>query len=253
MGLIFNHKKYSGKTILVVQAHPDDADYYCGALMSRLAGNGAHIIYVICTKGEKGTLNPQLTTAELTVIRRTEQKRANEILGVADTIFFDHSDGELAPTVQLQGEITRIIRKHRPALLLTFDPSMPDYSHHPDHHAAAIATLRANSFAMLPHYFPQHLAEGLQPYQVSDMLLFDAPRSRANTFIPVGSHFRRKYDAFFAHESQILHMLDDKQRKLVETINKIPFDPAIQAVAGLFAPEFVIEPYRTTTLRDLLK
>ncbi|MFA6447933.1 MAG: PIG-L deacetylase family protein [bacterium] len=253
MNFLFNYRKYSKKTVLVTQAHPDDADYYCGALVHRLAAQGANVIYAICTRGEKGTLNRSLNPDELTRIRREEQKRANEILGVADTVFFDYPDGELSPTIELQGKLMRLIRFYRPDLLLTFDPSMPDYAHHPDHHAVALATLRANAFALLPHYFPEHLAEGLNPHQCPNMLLFDSPRRKADTFIPVGLLFRKKYDAFFSHASQTTHMLDAKQKKLVENLNKIPADTVVQAIAGLFAPEFVVEPYRTLTVRDLLK
>ena len=251
--IFFNYKKYSKKTVLAVQAHPDDVDYYCGALVHRLAAQGANVIYVVCTRGEKGTLNRSLSPDELTFIRREEQRIANEILGVSDTVFFDYPDGELSATIELQGKIMRLIRMYRPALLLTFDPSMPDYAHHPDHHAAALATLRANAFALLPHYFPEHLEEGLEPYQCTDMLLYDAPFAVADTFIPVAGLFRKKYEAFFSHESQTTHMLDEKQKKLVENLQKIPVDPVVQAIAGLFAPEFVVEPYRTLGVRDLLK
>jgi LmbE family N-acetylglucosaminyl deacetylase len=252
MNFFFNYKKYAKKTILVVQAHPDDADYYCGAFVHRLAMKGATVIYVVCTRGEKGTLNRDISPDELTRIRREEQRRSNEILGVADTIFFDYPDGELSPTIELQGKITRLIRHYRPELLLTFDPAMPDYAHHPDHHAVAIATLRANTFALLPHYFPEHFDEGLKPYQCRDMLLYDSPRANADTYILVGTLFRKKYEAFFTHESQTTHMLDNKQKQLIENLNKIPLDFVIQAAAGIYAPEFIVEPYRTLTVRDLL-
>ena len=85
------------------------------------------------------------------------------------------------------------------------------------------------------------------------MLLFDAPLAGADTFIPVAGLFRKKYEAFFSHESQTTHMLDEKQKKLVANLQKIPIDPVVQAIAGVFAPEFVVEPYRTLTVRDLLK
>ncbi len=249
----FNYRKYSGKTVLAVQAHPDDADCYCGAFVKRLTSAGAHVVYVICTRGEKGTLDRGLNPSELTRIRREEQLRANKLLGVSESVFFNYPDGELSATVELQGLIMKQIRERRPALLLTFDPSMPDYQHHPDHHACALATLRANAFSLLPHYFPEHLQLGLEPYQCTDMLLFDSPMKSADTLIPVGSLFRTKFDAFFAHESQTKHMLNDEQRRLVELLRKIPADAAIQAATGLFATEFIVETFRTLTVRDLLR
>ncbi|HPI78585.1 MAG TPA: PIG-L family deacetylase, partial [bacterium] len=88
--MFINYKKYSGKTVLVVTAHTDDADYNCGAAVARLSDAGARVVYVVCTKGEKGTMDRALSADELVRTRRDEQDAANRILGVSETIHFDY-------------------------------------------------------------------------------------------------------------------------------------------------------------------
>lgn len=248
-----NFRKYAGSAALVVQAHTDDADFNCGATVCRLAEAGAKVVYVVCTKGEKGTVEPDFDPDELTRTRRGEQLRANEILGVENTVFLDYPDGELRATLELQEKLTALIREHRPKLLFTFDPSRPEHEMHPDHRACAVAALRANAFSGMPNYFPGQIrTDGLAPWQCGEILLYDPPR-RADTFVPVGGRFRRKLDALLAHESQLAHLLTGDQKKLVDTLLKIPVDAIVQAVAGALAHQFIIERFRSMRAKDLLK
>lgn len=252
MAPFLNFRKYRDKTVMVVQAHTDDADYHCGATVYRLARRGAKVIYVVCTKGEKGTFDQSLEPDELVRIRREEQRVSNEILGVAETVHLDYPDGELKPTMELQGKIAGLIREHRPALLLAFDPSWPEHRMHPDHRASAVAAMRANVFGMMPNYFPEQIESGLEPYECRDILLYDVPRG-ANTFVPVGRLFRKKLDAMQSHESQLAYLLTGKQKRLVENLKKIPIDPLVQAVVGVLAPPFLVEKFRSIPVSEMLK
>jgi LmbE family N-acetylglucosaminyl deacetylase len=40
--------------VLVVAAHPDDADIGCGGTMAKWARQGKEVVYLICTRGDKG-------------------------------------------------------------------------------------------------------------------------------------------------------------------------------------------------------
>ncbi len=252
MPALLNPNKYKGKRVLIVQAHPDDADFFCGATALKLSKAGAEVIYLICTRGEKGTNDLTLDPAELTKIRREEQRIANDILGVSESIHFDYSDGELAPTSNLQGKITELIRRLKPELLMTFDLSRPEHRMHPDHRACALAALRANVFSALPNYFHEQIDSGLEPYRCEEILLFNPPNG-ADIYQPVfGSLFRKKFDAILAHKSQLAHMLNDEQKKLSETLLKYRLDPVIQLVAGSIESSFFIETFRQQKVNDLL-
>ena len=40
---------------LAVVAHPDDAEFQCGATLARWAAAGCEVSHLICTDGSKGT------------------------------------------------------------------------------------------------------------------------------------------------------------------------------------------------------
>jgi LmbE family N-acetylglucosaminyl deacetylase len=250
--MFINFRKYSKKTVLVITAHTDDADYNCGAAVARLSDAGARVVYVVCTKGEKGTMNRGLSTDELVKTRRAEQDAANRTLGVSETIHFDYPDGELKSDFELQGRLTALIRELRPELMLTFDPEWPEHRQHPDHRACAVAAIRANSFSPLFQYFPEQVERGAEPFQCPRILLFDVFRN-PDTFVSVGSMFRRKCDAMLAHESQIAHLLRDDQKKTLEAFMKIPFDSAKQILIGALAPAFIVETFRSLRAGDTLR
>ncbi|HOO56356.1 MAG TPA: PIG-L family deacetylase [bacterium] len=252
MAPFINFHKFKDKNILVVQAHTDDADFNCGATVCRLVDNGANVIYVVCTKGEKGTLDSSIDPDELVKIRREEQKESNSILGVSETIHFDYPDGELEPTIELQEKLTELIRKYRPAMIFCFDTEWPECKIHPDHRSSAVGALRANSFSGLPTFFPEQVKNGLEAYQCPVMMLFN-PYKKANVFVPVGNLFKRKFSALWAHRSQMEHLLDDNQKKLVETLIDLPVSFIMQAVTAIFTKSFIVEEFRELKSSELLQ
>ena len=62
--------------ILVIAAHPDDAEFGAAGTVAKWIREGRSSAYLVCTSGEKGTTDRSLTPEELTEIREEEQ-RAN--------------------------------------------------------------------------------------------------------------------------------------------------------------------------------
>jgi len=62
--------------VLVVGAHPDDADFLAGGTVARLAKEGREVAYVILTNGNKGSGDRSITSEQLAPIRAEEQRRA---------------------------------------------------------------------------------------------------------------------------------------------------------------------------------
>src|SRR5947199_1829171 len=84
--------------VLVVAAHPDDADFLAGGTVARLAKEGREVAYVILTNGNKGSGDRSVTSAQLAPIREEEQRRAAHVLGVEHVKFLGYEDGELEDT-----------------------------------------------------------------------------------------------------------------------------------------------------------
>ena len=191
--------------IMVILAHPDDPEFFCGATINRWAKSGHEIHYLLLTLGDKGgdkTVSPE----ELIKTRQKEQKAAAEILGVKNIRFLNHEDGYLIADLNLRKEIVREIRKTAPDIVVGCDPTnyftRPGAVNHPDHRAAGQAVVDAVFPAVGNyHYFPDLLAEGLEPVQVKELWL--SIPAAPNFVLDVTPNWEFKMKALYEHRSQI--------------------------------------------------
>ena len=58
--------------VLAVYAHPDDPEISCGGTLARWARDGAEVHVLICTRGEKGSPDPDQDPEELARLRMQE-------------------------------------------------------------------------------------------------------------------------------------------------------------------------------------
>jgi len=130
------------KRILVIQAHPDDADISSGGTIARRAKEEREVHYVLCTSGNRGSNDPAMTPERLGPLREQEEQNAADILGVKSLTFLRHEDGELEETLSFRHELAHIIRRLQPHVLMTHDPWVR-YRIHPDHRAVGFTALAA--------------------------------------------------------------------------------------------------------------
>ncbi|HXX91944.1 MAG TPA: PIG-L deacetylase family protein [Acidimicrobiales bacterium] len=146
--------------VLAIYAHPDDPDVSCGGTLARWARAGAAVHVVICTNGDKGTVDPGVDPAALADRRLHEAADAAARIGVTSQHVLGYPDGELDDTAALRRELVRWIRRIRPSVVLCPDPTAvffgEEYYNHRDHRAIGFAALDALApAAALPHYFPE--------------------------------------------------------------------------------------------------
>ena len=118
--------------VLVVTAHPDDAEFGTGGTVAMLVKQGAEVTYVVVTSGSMGSSDRTMTRERLAGIREAEQRDAARTLGVAHVEFLGYEDGEVEDTRALRREITRQIRRWRPDLVIAQNPHRT-YSLHGSH------------------------------------------------------------------------------------------------------------------------
>jgi LmbE family N-acetylglucosaminyl deacetylase len=156
---------------LAIAAHPDDVEFGCGATFARWARDGCELVHVICTDGSKGTWDPDADLVALVARRQDEQREASRKLGGTGVVeFLGRVDGDLAVDRSTVAELTAVIRRHRPDVVLAHDP-WKRYRLHPDHRAAGFVALDAVVAARDPHFFPELQ---LAPHRPSAILLFEA-------------------------------------------------------------------------------
>jgi LmbE family N-acetylglucosaminyl deacetylase len=185
--------------ILFVQAHPDDADFGAAGTVAHWAREGRRVHYLLCTSGDKGAPDAATRPADLARLREAEQREAARRLGVASTTFLGRHDGELEVNLAFRAEVTAVIRRLRPQLLLAFDPWRP-YQLHPDHRAAGFTALDAMISARDPLYFAEQQRDGLAAHRVREVWLFGS--EAADVWIDVSATIDAKLDALRAHASQ---------------------------------------------------
>jgi LmbE family N-acetylglucosaminyl deacetylase len=191
-------------TALAVVAHPDDVEFNFGGTVARWIDDGWRVVYVIVTRGDKGSDDPTMTADRLAEVRAEEQRTAAAHLGAAGVEFLGYEDGALEPTLALRRDIARQIRRHRPERLIVTDPSelySERYIQHPDHIAAAQAALSATYPARDRMTMPDLLEEGLEPHAVSEVYI---QTSRdPDLFVDITPVIERKKQALRLHTSQI--------------------------------------------------
>ncbi|MCC7106715.1 MAG: PIG-L family deacetylase [Chloroflexi bacterium] len=191
---------------MVVVAHPDDAEFGAAGTIAKWAKEGKEIAYVLCTSGDKGTSDTSISPEDLARARKEEQRAACEALGVREVVFLGYEDGVLVSTLELRKDIVREIRRFKPDVVVCQDPTVrwvaSGYLNHPDHRAAADATLDAvYPSARDPLVFPDLLAAGLEPHKVREVYLMTF--ANADTWIDITDTIDRKIAALQAHESQV--------------------------------------------------
>jgi len=112
--------------LLVIAAHPDDAELGCGGTIARLVQEGRRVGIVDLTRGELGTRG----TPEL---RIQEAEEAGNILGIQVRENLGLRDGRFENSEKDQIAVIRSIRKYRPEIVITNAPE----DRHPDHGRAA--------------------------------------------------------------------------------------------------------------------
>ncbi len=187
--------------ILVIAAHPDDAEFGAAGTIARWGKEGRQVVYVVCTSGEKGTADRTMKPELLARIREREQDSAARVLGVREVVFLRLPDQGLEDTSEFRKTIVRAIRVYRPGTVVTSDPYRR-YLWHRDHRITGQVTLDAVfPFARDHLAYPDLLEEGLEPHKVREMLLFGSEDINYRSDITLT--FDLKIAALRCHESQI--------------------------------------------------
>jgi LmbE family N-acetylglucosaminyl deacetylase len=192
--------------VLAVAAHPDDLEFSCAGTLALWAKQGTQVVYLICTSGEAGFDRPGLSREERIAIREGEQRAAAEILGVHEVVFLREPDGLLQPTLALRRKIVREIRRVQPDTVLCWDPAVlwinNSMVNHPDHRAAAQATVDAVfPSAGLIYLHEDFAGEGLSPCKPDRLFIFRF--NGGDSFTDIGETIDLKITALKKHKSQV--------------------------------------------------
>ncbi len=192
--------------LLILGAHPDDAEWHAGGLATLYCAAGHNVRMVSVTDGRAGhhTLPPD----ELAALRTAEAAASAAIIG-AEYCVWDFPDGELQPTLEVRRRIIAEIRSFEPDLVLTH--RINDY--HPDHRAVGQAVQDASYLVTVPHIVPD-----VPPLRQDPVVAYMPDRFTkpyplcGDIVIDVGPHIETIVDMLACHRSQMYQWLPHNLR-----------------------------------------
>lgn len=198
-------QEYIPKRAMFIFAHPDDIEFSVAGTAVKWARGGCDITYVVITDGNVGSHDREMTREQLADIRRTEQTAAAQVAGVPTCIYLGYDDGLLEPSLALRKQLVRLIRLHKPNVVVCGDPTAVLHGqriNHPDHRAAATAAIDAVFPASEMHLlYSEFEQEGITPHKVN--YVYVSTRQDADFYVDISGTIETKLQALREHKSQL--------------------------------------------------
>lgn len=201
MGAEMDLQQHRPERLLLVAAHPGDAEVSMGGAIARWTAEGAVAALVCVTSGEAYGDDATADPLALAALREEEQRAAAAILGCEHVTFLHRPDGAVANDLALREQLVRIIRRVKPDVVAAPDPRSiigPGGIVPSDHRAAGAAALDAvHPAAHQAGAFPGLArTERLGPHRVTRVMLYGS--ERPSDAIDIGATLATKLTAIRA-------------------------------------------------------
>lgn len=210
------HQIFANKsTVMVIMAHPDDLEVFCGGTVARLIDDGKRVISIKITTGNRGSKDQAISADQLGKQRLAEDARAMEILGIPtyDSINLMLNDGEVENSLEDIERLAFYIRKFQPDLIITTNPEHiiirhspgTNWINHRDHrHTAMNALDAAYPYSRDRAFFSEHFDDpDITPGHCIEFLIADSWDGVDEVLIDVAQYVDKKLEAMICHESQV--------------------------------------------------
>jgi bacillithiol biosynthesis deacetylase BshB1 len=192
--------------VLIIAAHPDDAELGMGGTIAKMVAQGWGIKIVDLTDGEPTPFGTKHT-------RYQETCKATKILGIQERICLNMPNRFLKATLRNRRKLAKVIRLTKPDIL--FGPMCLDW--HPDHTAAAKliqnarfeAKFQKTKMAAAAHWTPR-LYLYYSPHR--------AEYKKPSFIIDISEHWNKKIEAINAYKSQLKNKPPGNAPSLAEKI-----------------------------------
>ncbi len=181
--------------ILVLSAHPDDAELGCGGTMIQAASRGQQVGVIDFTRGELGTRGSVET-------RENEAHRAAEIMGLAVRENLNFRDGFFSHDEDHQLSLIRMIRKYQPDIVLASAPE----DRHPDHPRASKLIVESCFLSGLVKINTTHEDQAQAPWRPKALYHYiQSILLKPDFVVDVSDHWESKMAAIAAYQSQFFN------------------------------------------------
>jgi bacillithiol biosynthesis deacetylase BshB1 len=194
--------------ILVIAAHPDDAEISCGGTIAKHVSLGFKVGVVDLTRGELGTRG---TAA----IRDQEAADSSKILGLSVRENLGLRDGFFKNSEEDQLKVVKAIRKYQPEIVLT----NAIYDRHPDHGRASDLVYESCFLSGLTKVETQENGKPQVAWRPKSVYYFiQSQYIQPDFVVDVSDFWEKKLESLRAYRSQFY----DPQSKEPETFISNP-------------------------------
>jgi N-acetylglucosamine malate deacetylase 1 len=189
--------------VMVICAHPDDADLLTGGLTLKLTARGHKVKYVSISNGNLGHYS--MDPIDLAGIRSKEALASAKALG-AEYESLNINDGHIYVNREQTEKVVTVIREYDPDLIITHRPC--DY--HRDHRYTGQLVMDASYMLIVPHYCPSSpVPESRKmPIICYSYDHFESPYPfRPDVLLDITDVYETKAHALINHESQMMDWL----------------------------------------------
>nr|MDO8117230.1 bacillithiol biosynthesis deacetylase BshB1 [Candidatus Sigynarchaeota archaeon] len=222
--------KITNVDILVIGAHPDDAEIGCGGTISHYIKAGKRVGILDCSNGEPtphGTIEKRLN----------EALRAAEVLGLTMRVTLDMKNRYIENSIGNRVKIADVIRQSRPRIIITH----PGTDWHPDHVAVHQLVNAAKFHAKLTKTESPH-AE----FSPGRVVYFDhshiKEQRRCDFLVDISESLEEKIHALQCYESQFIE--NKKNMKIFEYVREragfLGFQVGVRYAEAFICPEYFL-------------
>lgn len=155
----------SAKT-MIVGAHADDMELWCGGLVDAIVSAGGEVLSVVVALEERDS---RLADGRLVgEARREEAVKASRVLRIREPVFLYHYIREI-PGSTAAKRIDRLVQDWKPDQVLTHFPIDP----HPDH--SIVGALVNHVFQFSQHRFRLFYFKTSESYSFAPAIVLDLP------------------------------------------------------------------------------
>lgn len=202
--------------LLILGAHPDDAEFHSGGLATIYRRLGNTVKMVSMTNGDAG--HHQISGPALAARRKEEAAAAARVIGAISEVW-EHHDGRLEPTLELRWQVVRELRTFAPDLVLTHRAN--DY--HPDHRAVGNVVRDASYLVTVPTLVPETPILRKDPVVAYMPDRFTRPTPlKGDVVVDVTGEIETTVDMLACHRSQVFEWLPYNQN----IVDQLPADDA---------------------------
>ena len=216
--------------ILVIGAHPDDAEIGCGGTIAHYAKTGKNVGVLDLSNGEPTPFG----TVEK---RMAEAKVASEILGLKVRITLDMTNRYIENTVENRKKVSEVIRKYKPKILITHPPN--DW--HPDHvacHLLVNAAKFQSKLTKIESEYSEHYPKYVFYFDHSH--LKDKNR-KLDFLIDISDSLEDKISALRAYKTQFVD--NEKHMRIFDYIREragyLGYQIGVRFAEGFINPEYL--------------